>query len=114
MSIVQAIYDVTEELYQLANQPLEDRDQLVERVEGLLDQRQVLLDQLQPPFSEEEQQLGKQIIQRNVIIDAYLQKKKMDIQKDMNGLAKKKNSVGKYTNPYASTQTDGVFYDKKN
>ncbi|WP_203363254.1 flagellar protein FliT [Bacillus sp. REN10] len=114
MSTVQAMYDVTEQLYQLVDKPLADRDELIARVEELLQQRQVLLSRLQPPFNEVEQQLGQQIVQWNVTIDAFLNKLQEDIQKDMNGLKKKKHSMGKYTNPYASTQTDGVFYDKKN
>ncbi|MGM7634533.1 flagellar protein FliT [Bacillus sp. Hm123] len=114
MSAVQACYKITEELFQLVQPPDEDRDGLVEAIEKLLEQRQSLLANIRAPFSAEEEELGKQIIEKNAIIDTRLKKLKEEIQKDMQQLSKKKSSANKYVNPYASLGVNAAFYDKKN
>ncbi|KAB7706503.1 flagellar protein FliT [Bacillus aerolatus] len=114
MSAVKACYEVTEKLFQLVIHPPADRDEAVAAIEELLEKRQALLAGIQPPFKEEEQRLGREMVERNAVIDSQLRKLKEAIQKDMQGLTKKKDSVNKYVNPYASMQLDGVFYDKKN
>lgn len=114
MSAVKACFKVTEKLFQLVSRPLADRDQTVAAIEALLKEREELLSGLKAPFTEEEQQLGWEMVKRNKIIDAGLKKLKEEIQRDMQGLTKKRDSVDKYVNPYASMQLDGVFYDKKN
>ena len=76
--------------------------------------REKLLTDVKGPYTEEEKQLGQEIIKRNAVINLKLRSLKEAIQKDMTSLTKKKDSVDKYVNPYASMQVDGVFYDKKN
>lgn len=114
MSAVQQCYKITEKLFQLMQQSNEDRDQLVEAIEQLLNQRQELLSSIRPPFSAEEEALGKRIVEKNFVIDTELKKLREEIQKDRQQLSKKKSSASKYVNPYASMNIDGVFYDKKN
>jgi flagellar protein FliT len=114
MSAVNACFAVTDRIYQLIKKPGGDRDEFVACIDQLLDQRQALLTEIHPPFTPEEQQLGQEMIRRNAVIDAYFKKIKEDIQKDMQGLSKKKESVDKYVNPYASVGTGSMFYDKKN
>lgn len=92
----------------------ENRDDVIARAEDMLEQREIILQQLNPPFSNEEQQMGKQLIEQQSELDQLLQALKNQIQKDMNGLNKKKTSVHKYVNPYEALQNDGAFYDKRN
>jgi flagellar protein FliT len=40
-------------------------------------------------------------------------REKLFIQKDIKDLSVKKESTGKYANPYQSMATDGMFYDKR-
>ncbi|KKB41310.1 flagellar protein FliT [Bacillus thermotolerans] len=114
MPNVKACYDVTEKLYELLMNPVSGRDQMVEAISELLDRREALLKSLAPPFTEEERQLGREMMARQKIIDDKLFKLKADIQRDMQQLRRKKQSANKYTNPYSALQVDGVFYDKKN
>lgn len=115
MNAVQACYVLTEELITTLKQvSSEHRDSTIEKMQELLSKREQLLPMIKPPFSEQEVLVGKQLIQQQHELDQLLLKVKRDIQKDINGLTKKKTSVRRYTNPYENMQTDGFFYDKRN
>ncbi len=116
MSIAEECHLKTKELYELVQSESFDdsvRDDVMDRLDQLLDERQLLLDQFTPPFSNEEKQLGQEIIEWNRVIESKLTSFQQLIQRDINGLSKKKSSVNKYVNPYESMQHDGMFYDKK-
>lgn len=113
--MVQDCYELTKKLIDLLkNVNEENRDEVIANVEDMLEQREMILQQLNPPFSNEEQQMGEQLIKQQAELDQLLQALKSQIQKDMNGLNKKKASVHKYVNPYEALQNDGAFYDKRN
>ncbi|MEL3970968.1 flagellar protein FliT [Rossellomorea oryzaecorticis] len=90
-----------------------NRDSIIQKIEKLLTERQSLLGSIQPPLTEDEQVLGKQMMAWNQEIDRKLILLRTEIKRDMNGLTKKKTSAQKYTNPYENMQHDGMFYDKK-
>lgn len=90
-----------------------DRESIIETIEKLLAERQTLLGRIKPPFSVDEQLLGKEMMEWNQEIDRKLILLRTEIKRDMNGLTKKKSSAKRYTNPYQSLQHDGMFYDKK-
>jgi flagellar protein FliT len=115
VSAVLNIYTVTKELCQLCQSAPENeaRDSYIDRVEGLLTQRQSMLLQVQPPFSAEEQQLGKEIVKMNKIIDEQLEKRKEEVSKDIRHLKQKEQQANKYVNPYENLSFDGTFYDKR-
>ncbi|WP_064093076.1 hypothetical protein [Rossellomorea aquimaris] len=113
MSSILRCHSITKELKEVIEQGNESRDAKIERIEALLEKRQSLLGSLNPPFSEEEQALGKQMMTWNKEIDSKLVQIRAEVKRDMNGLSKKKTSAQKYNNPYESMQFDGVFYDKK-
>jgi flagellar protein FliT len=113
---VQSCFDITKELFGILTAPNsgeQDRDKKIERIEHLIDKREGLLKDIQPPFSEEERNLGQQIIKMNKAIDHKLSILREEIKRDMNGINKKKTNVRKYSNPYQNLQQDGVYYDKK-
>lgn len=114
MSAVRACHAATKMLYDLIRIPVEDEDERIAEIEQLLAEREAVLLDIKPPFSQEEQQLGQEMVQWNKSIDAYLKKVKYDIQRNITGLTKKKDSVEKYVNPYSSVLPDGMFYDKRN
>lgn len=114
MSSVLLCYTITKQLKQALEQVNdENRESTIEEVEALLEKRQSVLGTIKPPYSQEEQELGKQMIAWNGQIDRQLAQLRLQIKRDMNGLTKKKTSVQKYSNPYESLQYDGMFYDKK-
>jgi flagellar protein FliT len=116
MSVTVECHSKTKELYDLVKgASFEDavRDKVMERLDRLLDERQLLLDQFKPPFSNNEKKMGLEILEWNRVIESKLTSFQQMIQRDINGLSKKKSSVNKYVNPYESMQHDGMFYDKK-
>ncbi|MBM7649377.1 flagellar protein FliT [Bacillus ectoiniformans] len=114
MTSVIKCYEVTRSLLQVLQKKSTERDQLLEEIDQLLEVRQALLVELTPPYTSEEKEMGKQIIKWNKEIDSILRSVHESIQSDIQMTSKKKTSVNKYTNPYASIQQDGMFYDKKN
>jgi flagellar protein FliT len=116
MSVVTALFYVTKELRDLvcAPVPVEKREETIEAIERLLAQRDELLRELRPPYSGEEQRLGRQIVQWNQEIDAKLRELKRQIQRDLAMVREKRRANAHYTNPYEqSLAMDGMFYDKK-
>lgn len=114
MSPVQAFYEATKRLLHLleSNKP-DDRDERIVLIEELLSERESLIRKIQSPYSDEEKELGKQLIQLNQKVTALLTREKTAIQKDLKQLSVKKESTNKYTNPYQTFATDGMFYDKR-
>ncbi|PFA67371.1 flagellar protein FliT [Bacillus sp. AFS015802] len=114
MSSVLLCYTITKQLKEALEQVNdENREATIEEAESLLEKRQNVLVTIKPPYTHDEQELGKQMIAWNQQIDRQLSQLRLQIKRDMNGLTKKKTSVQKYSNPYESLQYDGMFYDKK-
>jgi flagellar protein FliT len=116
MGVVHDLLAVTKELRDLVCAPVsaEKREKAIEAIERLLAQRDELLRELRPPYSEEEQRLGRQIVQWNEEIDAKLGELKRQIQHDLAMVREKRRANAHYTNPYEqSLAMDGMFYDKK-
>jgi flagellar protein FliT len=115
MTVVQRCYDLTNDLLQVVQSfNEENRDDVINQIEELLEKRQDILQQIKPPFSNEEHALGQEIVKMNRALDTKLILISNEVQRDMNGLNKKKVSAKKYTNPYESVNFDGMFYDKRN
>ncbi|WGG45220.1 flagellar protein FliT [Rossellomorea sp. DA94] len=114
MSAVLHCYTITKKLKEAIEKLNEEnRETTIEEIDSLLEKRQQLLGTINPPFSAEEQSLGKQMITLNKEIDSNLLKLRAEVKRDMNNLNKKKESAQKYRNPFESMQYDGMFYDKK-
>ncbi|MED4402781.1 flagellar protein FliT [Metabacillus fastidiosus] len=115
MSAVGQVYDLTEKLFHLVENEVkaEDRDELIEEISSLLDEREDLLKDVVPPFTEEEQLKGKQIVLWNERINSEFIKIKAEVQKSISNLKKTKTTTQKYVNPYQNTSLDGMFYDKR-
>jgi flagellar protein FliT len=114
MSSVMLCHSITKQLKEAVEEVASgNRDSVIGKIETLLTERQILLGSIKPPFTEDEQMLGKQIMAWNQEIDRKLIRLRTEITRDLNGLTKKKTSAQKYTNPYENLQHDGMFYDKK-
>ncbi|EZP75114.1 flagellar protein [Parageobacillus genomosp. 1] len=116
MGVVHDLLAVTKELRDLVAMPItaEARDEKIATIERLLMRREELMAELRPPYSEEEQQLGRQIIAWNREIEEHLQAIKRQIQRDLAMIGEKRRANAHYTNPYEQPLVmDGMFYDKK-
>ncbi|MDP9738458.1 UNVERIFIED_ORG: flagellar protein FliT [Bacillus sp. B2I3] len=115
LMVIRTFHDLTAELLAvLEDRTITERDVKIERVTKLIDRRDGLLSQIKPPFTGEEQRLGRAVLLLNQQVDHLLKLQKQEIQRDIQEMNKKKKSSNKYTNPYESLSVDGVFYDKRN
>ncbi|WHX66878.1 flagellar protein FliT [Peribacillus frigoritolerans] len=112
--VIRAFHDLTAELLAVLEDSTTERDVKIERVTKLIDRRDGLLSQIKPPFTGEEQQMGRAVLLLNQRVNHLLKLQKQEIQRDIQEMNKKKKSSNKYTNPYESLSVDGVFYDKRN
>lgn len=104
----------TTSLLTVLNQREEDqRDSTIDHVEKLLTERDQLQPSIQPPFSKEEHEFGKELI----LLEKEFQLKMVlfskNIRLDIMEHQKKKDSSNAYTDPYSQVFRDGTFYDKK-
>jgi flagellar protein FliT len=113
VSAVKHFHQLTIELIRLLEHRHAERDQKINMVGELLDQREDLMREIVPPYTPEEAELGKRIVQLNAKLDQLLKTEKISIQKDIKNLQAKKESNTKYVNPYQNLSTDGMFYDKR-
>jgi flagellar protein FliT len=116
MNRVQALYDTTLELDTLVSQQVttENREVVVQSLTELMKARSQQMEELQPPFSPEEEKLGKALLPLNERISSHVQQIFDQLKVDMRIIKKQKQSGKKYINPYASMQTlDGRFLDKR-
>ena len=89
-----------------------DRDVRIEKIQSLLDQREELLKSIQPPFSQQEKELGKQLVELDQQVKQLFGNKNRHSARSQK-CPMKKESNQKYTNPYESMPVDGLFYDKQ-
>ncbi|SNZ05182.1 flagellar protein FliT [Terribacillus aidingensis] len=116
MNRVQALYNTTVELDTLVSQHVttENREDVVQTLTVLMKARSQQMEELQPPFSAEEEKLGKALLPLNERISSHVQQIFDQLKLDMRTIKKQKQSGKKYINPYASMQTlDGRFLDKR-
>ncbi|MFZ0446166.1 MAG: flagellar protein FliT [Bacillus sp. (in: firmicutes)] len=112
MTAIQAFQNITMELIETLQQE-NDRDKRITKIQSLLNQREELLKLIQPPFSPQEKELGKQLIKLDQQVKGLMGKQKIDIMQDLKSARMKKQSNQKYTNPYESMGVDGIFFDKQ-
>ncbi|MBT2757193.1 flagellar protein FliT [Mesobacillus foraminis] len=113
MSAVRQVYQLTLQLIEVLQKDF-NRDQKITLIEELLQKREDAMKGMAAPYTDEEKQLGKKLIELNQLLDRLLASEKNDIQKDLKELNVKKESSNKYVNPYQSLAVDGMFYDKRN
>ena len=113
MTAIEAFQNVTMELIETLQQEEHDRDERIKKIQSLLNQREELLKLIQPPFSPQEKELGKQLVKLDQQVKQLMGKQKIDIMQDLKSARMKKQSNQKYTNPYESMGVDGIFFDKQ-
>ncbi|MFD2655537.1 hypothetical protein [Gracilibacillus thailandensis] len=108
--------DKTKIMLQLLAKPLnnEQRENAINRITQLIDDREALTKDIKPPFSSEEQELGKQAIELDQQLNHELTKVFQHIKKDMRNAKKQSRSNHSYLNPYKNVASfDGRFLDSK-
>lgn len=114
MNRVQELLDVTKQLSDhLDNGINEERDEYIATIGRLLDRRQALIDALPKTYTEEEKQLGKQIVMLNKNVDRHLKEQLLFLKSEIDKLQQNKRRQEQYSNPYKHAAVDGMYFDKK-
>ncbi|RLQ06824.1 flagellar protein FliT [Geobacillus sp. FSL K6-0789] len=116
MGVVHDVWRATKELLEATALPWpsEEREERLAAVDRLLREREELLRKLRPPYSEEEQRLGREIVAWNREIEARLRQVRDEIGSDLRITEAKRQANACYVHPYEQPLSiDGMFYDKK-
>lgn len=115
MVVLKQYIDLTKEVIALmkAEDWNTNREFSIERLNQILTDREQLQAILKPPFSAEEQTLGRKCVALNEELNQLLNDRKHDIKQDIQRVQAQKQHNTKYANPYESMETDGYYYDKR-
>ena len=116
-SSVKELALLNQAFYQFVNQEMpsneDERDVFIEEIETFLEKRQALISQLEGTILPNEKELGKAVMTLHEKINERLEAFQKQLKADMNHFQLKKKQSKKYDNPYAATQNEGVFFDKR-
>lgn len=102
------------QLIQLAQEADEEkRDEVIAQIERILDDRDKLQPHIAKPFTAEEEEAGKELMQLEKEVQAGLSKFMKGIRASITQSQAKKENINNYTNPYAKMNQDGAYYDTK-
>ncbi|KYD24484.1 flagellar protein FliT [Geobacillus stearothermophilus] len=113
---VREVWQLTRELLEATALPwpAEEREARLVQVDELLREREEWLRKLRPPYSEEEQELGREIVAWNREIEARLRQVRDEIGSDLRITEAKRQANARYVHPYEQPLSfDGMFYDKR-
>ncbi|WLV23974.1 flagellar protein FliT [Aciduricibacillus chroicocephali] len=116
MNRLKVIMDVSKKLDELlhSDEHADDRDILISKATELIEERGVLMAELQPPFTEEETNMGKELIPLNTRIEVRMTELFEELKREMKDLKQQKRSKQQYKNPYRHVASmDGMYVDSK-
>jgi len=115
MNVVAELLQATKTLVACLRQPVEKdgRDAVIEQIEELLEKREQLLKQLPHTLTDEQKQMGKELLALDREANALLQQLKQQIQQDLKQTKQTKIAAERYDEVYDSLAIDGMFYDKR-
>ncbi|GKV65841.1 MULTISPECIES: hypothetical protein [unclassified Sporosarcina] len=91
----------------------EEREKVIEQIEQLLDDRDKLQAHIVQPFTAEEEEAGRELVQLEKEVQANLARFMKDIRVNIVEAQAKKENMGSYVNPYGNINPDGAYYDTK-
>lgn len=94
--------------------PENNSDNYLKKLEDLFNERDKLIKQINPPTTEEEKQLGNEMMQINKEIEQLTKAMYLSVQQKMTQMKKRQQTSNLYANPYEGFSVDGTFYDERN
>lgn len=114
MNIVEELLTVTKQLSNHLDDGIsEERDEYIATIGRLLDKRQSLIEALPKTYTEEEKQIGKQIVTLNKNVDRHLKEQLLFLKSEIDTMQQNKRRSQQYSNPYKHVAADGMYFDKK-
>ncbi|MCZ0704138.1 flagellar protein FliT [Natronobacillus azotifigens] len=91
-----------------------DREKKMDEMNQLLEKRAHILESIEPPYTEEEQAIGKELLPIDAEITEKMNAIFSNIKQEIRSVKKQKTLNKQYTNPYINVVTnDGTYWDKK-
>lgn len=91
-----------------------DRSTTIEKMTTLIERRDEVMNELKPPYTDEEMEIGKKVIELNEQITEKMEQIYKLVKEDMSKVKKKKAYNPSYINPYGNLRTtDGLYIDSK-
>lgn len=116
MDRIQQVYEVTNKIKTLLDQNItaKSRESVIEELNDLIEKRGNYMEKLTPPYTEEEKEIGKELVMMNNHIQKKMHLLFAELKLEMKQVKKQKKSNQSYTNPYKNVHTmDGMFMDSK-
>ncbi|MBO1001549.1 hypothetical protein ACFSKI_16000 [Pseudogracilibacillus auburnensis] len=117
MGRLQQLHDVTvnmlSTLQQLEEKKL-DRESVIKKMDELIVSRDAIIQKIKAPYTEEEIEIGQQVVQLNEQVKLKMDHLYDDVKSDMKKVKQKKELNRSYINPYGQIKTtDGMYLDSK-
>lgn len=116
MNRIMPIYQLTERMQQLLSQDIDshNREEVISTFQKLMEERGKLLEAIAPPYTEDEDKLGKAVVPMNQDIEQKIKFIFFALKNEMKQVQQQKKSTSSYSNPYKNMQSmDGMFLDQK-
>lgn len=112
---LQEIYTITTNMLQALNSlDKHNREQIINKVSEQIVAREVLINGIKPPYTEEEEMIGRKVNDLNVTIQERMEALYTQVKDDIIQLKQNKTSNITYINPYNKLKTtDGIYLDSK-
>ena len=114
MSSVKQLHEMTKKMYDKLKDSSFSREQMMEDITTFLNGREAIIKDIKAPYTEEEQKLGREVVEMDKEIQKVIQSIFMSLKGSMKQLQNQKKNNTKYVNPYSNVSSmDGMFYDKR-
>lgn len=116
MNRLEKLYEVTLQLNDVISEtvPPKSREEVIQKINQLIDERAIIMEKVTPPYSEDEKQIGKKIVDLNETIKEKMNQLFVELKADIKSVKKRKESNRSYINPYGRLKTtDGMYVDSK-
>lgn len=116
MTRLDELYKLTVELHDILQTEVtnQNREEIISKVNDLINKREQVIPFVKPPFSDDENKIGKEVIKLNQEIEIKLEQMFTQLKNEMRKIQQQKKSNRSYINPYGPIKTiDGMYVDSK-
>lgn len=116
MNRILPVYQLTKSMKEMLSQEITstNREEIIDLFQKNLEKRGELIELISPPYTSEEEEMGRQIVEMNQEMEKKMNRLFLDLKNEMKQMKQQRKSATSYTNPYTHLQTsDGMFLDQK-
>lgn len=115
MARLDELYQLSVKLDDVLNKVTNDnREEMIEEITRLIDAREKVIRKIERPYSADEIEIGKKIVELNKTIEKNLEAVFAQLRREMKQIQQQKKSNRSYINPYGSIKSvDGMYVDSK-